>query len=159
MVSPGQAELFEMLKRELRLRSILVILLPIGAALMWVAADRQEIFWAGLVVSAIQLCLLGLLLAWTKWGRYLNILDYFVLTMDVVAITIGLHFLGGIEFPFDWVYAVILASISIVRGMRAGLIFAQWSIVCYGLLAWAEYSRALPHMALFSIFVSTPPLQ
>jgi signal transduction histidine kinase len=156
MISPGQAELLEILRRELRLRSILVVLLPIGAAVMWLAVDRQEIFWAGLVVSAIQLCLLGLILAWTKWGRYLKTLDYFVLTMDIVSITIGLHYLGGIEFPFDWVYAVILASISIVRGLTVGLIFAQWSVICYGLLAWAEYSRVLPHMALFSIFISTP---
>jgi len=156
MPSPTDAELMELIKRESRFRPLLIIAVPVGAAIMWLAVDRMEIFWAGLVIAAIELVLLFLQVSWLRWGKHLVVLDYFTMAVDVVAITLGLHFLGGVEFPFDWIYAVSLASISIARGMKAGLIFAQWSILCYGGLLWAEFRGILPHMALFPIFVQSP---
>ncbi len=156
MRSLTNAELAELTRRESRLRLLLIVVLPIGGALMWLALDRIEILVASLMVMAIELALLGLQKIWLRWGRHLLALDYVTMVMDVLAITIGLHFLGGAEFPFDWIYAVMLASISIARGMGTGLIMAQWCTLAYGALLWAEYTGALPHMALFPIFVASP---
>lgn len=156
MRSLTNAELAELIKRDSRLRFLLILALPVGGALMWRVLDRIEILLAALVVAAIELALRGLQSIWLRWGRHLLVLDYFTMFMDVLAITLGLHYLGGVEFPFDWVYAVLLASVSIARGMGTGLVVAQWCILAYGGLLWAEYSGALPHMALFPIFVASP---
>ena len=143
-------------KRETRFRLLTIGGLVSGGALASLIFDRPEILWAVLLIAAIQACMLGLVYTWGRWGKHLFAMDNFALATDVVSITLGLHFLGGVEFPFDWIYAVYLSAISITRGLRTGLILAQWSIICYGTLVWAEYSGTWPHMALFPIFVRAP---
>jgi len=156
MQSLSNTELAELIRRESRLRLLLIVALPVGGALMWLALDRIELLVAALVVTALELALLGLQHIWLRWGHHLSALDYLTMFMDVLAITLGLHYLGGAEFPFDWVYTVLLASISIARGMGTGLIIAQWCTLAYGGLLWAEYNGVLPHMALFPIFIASP---
>lgn len=156
MVSRTQEEIRETIQRDARYRVATLVSILLGAALASQLLDRPEILWAGGVIALLQVCSLGLIYTWLRWNRYLATLDHFILALDIIAITLGLHFLGGVEFPFDWIYAVALMATSISRGLRTGLLAAAWSILCYGTLLVAEYAGLWPHMALFPIFVRTP---
>lgn len=143
-------------RHEQRFRLLTVAGVVAGGALASFLLDRVEVLWAVLLIAAIELAMLGVVATWSRWGRHLFVMDSFALAADVLAITLGLHFLGGVEFPFDWIYAVYLSAVSISRGPRTGLILAQWSILCYGTLIWAEYQGLWPHMALLPVFARSP---
>ena len=149
-------EIAQTIRTETRFRIPVLASVLVGSTLASLILDRQEILFAGLLICAVEGGVLGLMFSWLKWNKHLLVLDYFVLAMDIVAITLGLHFLGGVEFPFDWIYAVALMAIAISRGLRVGLWAAAWSIVCYAALIWAEYKGIWPHMTLFPIFVQVP---
>jgi signal transduction histidine kinase len=156
MISRTDAEIRKAIQRDTRYRFIVLAALLMGAGVAGRILNRPEIFWAGLLLSMIELATVGLVFAWLKWDRYLFVLDHFVIAVDIIVITLGLHFLGGVEFPFDWIYAVALVAISISRGLATALFAAVWSILCYGTMLLAEFQGYWAHMALFPVFARTP---
>ena len=156
MSSRTRDEVTQSISRETRFRLIAVAGVLVGGVVASLVLDRSEILLAGLLICALEICNYGVVTTWLRWDKHLLALDYFSLVVDILAITLGLHFLGGVEFPFDWIYAVALMAISISRGLRVGLFAVAWSIACYGALLWSEYRGVWPHMTLFPVFVQTP---
>lgn len=85
-------------------------------------------------------------LAWissSKWARYRI---YFAVSLDVLSITIILHYLGGIESSFWWIYVTVLIAVALMHGLRFGLYAAGFSIFMYSMLLITEFNGIVKHV-------------
>jgi PAS domain S-box-containing protein len=101
--------------------------------------------------TMLLLCSIALLcslisLVWTLWGKWLQWSVYFVTFIDLLLITIAIHYLGGIESTFSWVYVVVLIAIALLHGVKIGVYFAAISSVMYSALLFAEFSGTIRHI-------------
>jgi PAS domain-containing protein len=105
-------------------------------------------------------CLIGLTnslfpLRWEIRGETPRYGLYWTSFFDILLITIAVHFLGGIETWFSWVYAVFLISISTMRGFRLGIYAAVVSSLMNCALMVGEFLDILPHVA-YTTFLLNP---
>jgi signal transduction histidine kinase len=67
---------------------------------------------------------------------------------DIVALTLLLHFSGGIENPFYLFYIVHVAAASVLLPRRYSLLYAALATVLFSGLVMAEYYQWIPHVHL-----------
>ena len=81
--------------------------------------------------------------------RLLNRLANAQIPLDLLALAVLLHLSGGVENPFAYyfVFHVIIASVLLSR--RASFLQAGFASLLLPLLAWLEFSGALPHYCVF----------
>jgi len=68
--------------------------------------------------------------------------------LDLVALTALLHFTGGIENPFIFIYVLHIILASIALHYRVVYIVATAAIVMVSLLVGLEYAEVIPHVNL-----------
>jgi len=81
-------------------------------------------------------------------ARPLRILTNFQISADFLALTIMLHFAGGIENPFIVYYIFHMIMASIVLAPRDSFFQVTLALILIGILSLFEYSGILPHYAL-----------
>jgi signal transduction histidine kinase len=65
---------------------------------------------------------------------------------DIVAITAGIHYGGGVDqVSAPLLYAAVIALAGLLLAERAAFVAAGGSALSYALLVWAEYAKLLPH--------------
>ncbi len=144
-------ELIEKMERGIKERlAALVGLVTIGLLLALIL-DTPAVYPVMLGLGGLELGLILLYSLWTKTGRHPLLLTYTALTTDLLVMTAVVYFLGSVEFPFDWIYAVNLAAIAVIRGTRVGLVFALLSTFLYGGLAILQLHGILPHPDIYAI--------
>jgi len=67
---------------------------------------------------------------------------------DIVALTLLLHFSGGIENPFYLFYIVHVAAASVLLPRRYSLLYAALATALFSGLVMAEYYQWIPHVHL-----------
>jgi signal transduction histidine kinase len=80
-----------------------------------------------------------------RWGRRFAFAQ---VVADLVALTVLLHFLGGIETPFYMFYLFHVGFGSIMLSRRDAYVVAALAAGLFVLLIGAEYLRWLPHVHL-----------
>ncbi len=83
---------------------------------------------------------------WIAWGKAVRYRLVFAVPVDIFLVTLGIHYVGGIETLFSWVYAVILIAIAALYGVKAGFLAACLSSVMYSLLLFGEFKGVIPHI-------------
>ena len=68
--------------------------------------------------------------------------------LDMLALTVLLHFTGGIENPFLFLYLIHTAGAGIVVPKRRAYELATLAIVMFALLVFLEYANLIPHVNL-----------
>lgn len=71
--------------------------------------------------------------------------------VDVLGVTIGIHFGGGpdnVSGPL--LYTIIIGLGGLVLSERAALLAAAGSTLLYGLMVWAEHVKLLPHYLAYA---------
>jgi len=96
-------------------------------------------------------CLIGtvancLSFLWIAWGKGIQYRIYYASFVDFLLITIALHYLGGIEESFSWIYAVALIVIASRHGLRIGVYSAMVSFLMYSTLLVTEFIGAIQHI-------------
>ncbi|GAB4346698.1 MAG: hypothetical protein Kow0099_28180 [Candidatus Abyssubacteria bacterium] len=82
---------------------------------------------------------------WVIWGKGLRYRVYFASLVDVVLVTVAIHYIGGIEAPASWVYAVVAIAYASLHGMRVGIYTAAMSSAIFSMLLFAEYAGFISH--------------
>jgi len=70
------------------------------------------------------------------------------LASDVVALTVVLHFTGGIENPFYLFYIVYVTAASVLLPRAYGYLYAGAAAALFSMLVIAEYFQWMPHVHL-----------
>jgi len=104
-----------------------------------------------LLIPVLVACFVGVIgnclsLVWVAWGRGIPYRIYFATFIDVLLITIALHYLGGIEESFSWIYAVALMVIASRHGLRIGIYAAGISSLMYSALLIGDFSGLIHHV-------------
>jgi len=68
--------------------------------------------------------------------------------LDMVTLTAVLHFTGGIENPFIFLFVLHIIAVGIVLPYRSVYLLATEAILLVGLLVGLEYSGIIPHVNL-----------
>ncbi len=110
-----------------------------------------------IVPALLSLCSMGfaanlILLLWILWGRGLRNSMYYATFVDVFLITVAVHYLGGIESTFSWVYVVALIAVALLHGVRMGIYLAVVSSLLYTGLLYGEFLRYIPHVDFNRIY-------
>lgn len=103
------------------------------------------------VRPVLLLCFIGSVsnlvsLLWIMWGQGLKYNIYFATLIDVILITVALHYLGGIESTFSWVYVIVMVAVASLHGIKIGMYVATMSSLCYSALLVGEFSGIIPHI-------------
>ena len=75
--------------------------------------------------------------------------------LDLIALTVLLHFTGGIENPFIFYFVFHIISASILLHYRTVYLLATAAISMVTLLVWLEYSGVIPHVNLEGFVLPT----
>jgi signal transduction histidine kinase len=80
--------------------------------------------------------------------RKAEIYGYIQILLDLVALTVLIHFTGGIENPFIFFYLVHTTVAGIVLPKRRAYELATFAILMCSLLLFLEYADVIPHVNL-----------
>jgi len=132
--------------RGVKYRSVLILLLltliPASTLIREYEISQEALF---------VLLLIGVLnnlvaVIWIHIGRGLQYRAYFIALLDFLLITVGIHYLGGIEAMGVWVYALAIIAYASIHGLRMGIYTAVVSCLMYSSLLVAEFTGAIRHI-------------
>jgi len=83
---------------------------------------------------------------WIISGKKIQYRIYFAPFVDVFLVTAAVHYIGGIETPASWIYAVVIIAFASIHGVRIGIYTAAVSSLMYTSLLLAEYSGLIEHI-------------
>jgi signal transduction histidine kinase len=98
-----------------------------------------EVFLLAFLINGIFVVLIK-----QKWC--LRIVKHLQPVINILLITIGVHYTGGVESVFIFLYLMVITGESIRMGIKRGYIFAAISLVCYGLMLAMEFKGIIPHI-------------
>lgn len=81
-------------------------------------------------------------------SRRCQVLVSIQLLADLIALTLLLHFSGGLENPFYVLYLLHVTLASVLLSRRLGLLFAGLALAFYACLVALEYWKIIPHIHL-----------
>jgi len=153
--TPIDVELNERIDRLIRFRWLVVL----GALFIVFAGNR---FLPGtlqmlplLVVIAILAVCNVLFFLWFRWLRSAEVISrhyakfiHIQLVLDILLLTIFLHFLGGMETPFFFFYLIYVVIASILLTRTASLVYAGLVSLMYFALLSLEWLEIIPHYNL-----------
>ena len=134
--------------RPVKVRFAIVGLLSLMAFLLLPILDSEYSFRPLAILFLAALVNNLIFFVWTIWGRWFRYRVYFLTCADILLITMGVHYIGGIESTLSWVYAVALITISLLHGMRVGVFAAVVSSLMYAALLFGEFHGIIPHIGL-----------
>jgi len=98
----------------------------------------------------VLLCLASLAnlisLGWVVSEKQLPLRIYYAIFADFLLITIAVHYLGGIEAPVFWIYAIALFAIALMHGLRIGVYAAIVASLLYSSLLIGEFFGIIKHV-------------
>lgn len=98
-------------------------------------------------------CLInGIFLVFIKQKRCLIIVKHIQPVINILLITIGVHYTGGIESMFTYLYLMVITGESIRMGIKRGYVFAAISLLCYGIVIVIEFAGIIPHIHTSTFF-------
>lgn len=100
-----------------------------------------------LVIISAAMCANFVSFVWIIWGKGVRYRVYFAAFMDLALVTLAVHYVGGIETPAVWVYAVVVIAYSSLYGLRVGVYTAALSTALYTGLLYAEFMGAIEHVS------------
>lgn len=135
----------------LRVRFAVNVVFLVVAFLLFPFADMDFV-----VHPLLLLCFVGLAgnlisFLWLLSGKHVQYHIHFVAFVDVVLITIAVHYLGGIESTFSGLYIVVLVAAALTHGPRMGIYVAAVSSILFSGLLIAEFAGIIPHVDLSEI--------
>ncbi|UCD57763.1 MAG: PAS domain S-box protein, partial [Candidatus Hydrogenedentota bacterium] len=88
-----------------------------------------------------------LIILWIVWGKGLRYIPYFAASLDISLITVGIHYLGGIEAPISWIYAVCIMTVALVHGFKMSIYSALLCSLMYSTMLLAETAGLIKHVS------------
>jgi len=134
--------------RHLKIRFAINAFFLVAALVLAPLLDGNSIVLPLLLLCSVGFASNFVSFLWIMQGRGLQYHIYFSTSVDVLLITIGVHYVGGIESTFSWVYVVILIAVALLHGFKAGIFVAIISSISYSGLLFAEFTGIIPHIDL-----------
>jgi two-component system cell cycle sensor histidine kinase/response regulator CckA len=85
-------------------------------------------------------------LFWITQRKGIRFIPYFAASLDIVLITFAVHYLGGIEAPIVWIYAVCIMTVALVHGFKMSIYSALLCSLLYSALLIAESAGFIKQM-------------
>jgi two-component system phosphate regulon sensor histidine kinase PhoR len=146
-----ERELFISLKSRNKMIFIVIIsaLLLIGVAMLMKLNIPYHIIF-GLIIFA---CVInGICYIIIKQRLFLKWLKNFQPIINLLLITSGVHYTGGIESIFSYLYLMVIAGESIRGGIKRGWVFAGISVALFSLIVILEARDVIPHIHVCDFF-------
>jgi len=146
--------------KRIKARFIVIAVLLVTAVVFTPLLEGQPVILPVLVLCSIAFVSNLLSLIWTLRGRGLRYRIYFATFIDVLLITIAIHYIGGIESTFSWIYVLAMITVAWLHGIRVGIYVATVSSIMYTVLLVAEFSGFIPHVGfnrINPIFLTEDP--
>jgi PAS domain S-box-containing protein len=99
-----------------------------------------------LLLSSLGLVSNLISLLWIMWGKGLKYNTYFATFVDALLITIAVHYLGGIESTFSWVYVIALVAVASLHGIGIAIYIATVCSLLFTGLLLLEFWKIIPHV-------------
>jgi signal transduction histidine kinase len=161
---PWRAELIDRIDWMVRLRWLAVV----GTVVVVVVASARLPGVLPVINLLVLSVLIGLynvffyiyareLRTWTDQDRKLRratLLVHAQIVLDLLCLTLLLHYSGGVESPFFAYYVLHIILASILLSRLASFCYAALAVFLYSVMALAEYSGVWPHVHLVSILDS-----
>ncbi|MFH1097524.1 MAG: ATP-binding protein [Candidatus Desantisbacteria bacterium] len=128
--------------------SVLLILI-----VAWIS--RITIPYTTLIGIIFLTCLLnGIFLIFIRQKLWLEPIKSIQPVINILMITIGIHYTGGIESIFVYLYLMVIIGESIRTGIKRGYVFAALSLLCYGIVIALEFANIIPHIHTSNFFAT-----
>jgi PAS domain S-box-containing protein len=100
------------------------------------------------IMATLALALASNILSfyWIASGKLLRLRTYVAGVIDILLVTVLIHYLGGIEAPLIWFYVVVLIATAPLHGVNFGIFMATIGSLAYMALLFSESSGAIPHV-------------
>lgn len=130
------------------------------ALLTWLGTNLFdfELNKLGLYLLAICLAIENLIALWLleqikkkrkkKFYKRIRLSIHFQIFFDLAVLTGILHFTGGIENPFFFIYIFHMVISSILLSRTGAFIQTTIALVLFGMLIFAEFNNLIPHYCL-----------
>jgi signal transduction histidine kinase len=142
--------------------AVIHLIALLGAAVLTLLATQLVPGLAGgplwLIIGALAACNLGLLVYWRSDyparsdPRLQTILLHVQIWLDLVGLTLLLHFAGGAENPFFPFLALPVMMAAALLPRRVAFGYAAAATLLYALLLWVEFAGWLPHSPPAGLF-------
>lgn len=118
---------------------LLVTFLFLGSAGILAVREHPPFALTPLFVLVVCTCVLSILyLVWLKCARSITTLCSLQIWIDVVLITAVVHYTGGIESFFAFVYIFPVLAAAILLSRQSSLLLAGGSTILYGILIYLQ---------------------
>ena len=136
-----------------RNRMVCFVLFSVILILLAAWMNKFSISYPHIIGIILLTCLInGIFLVFTKQKRCLRTVKHIQPVMNVLLITLGIHYTGGIESIFAYLYLMVITGESIRMGIKRGYVFAVISLLCYGMVVALECADILPHIHTSDFF-------
>lgn len=105
-----------------------------------------SIIWPALILCSIGFVCNFISLAWVMAAKRVQYRVYFATFVDIFLITAAVHYCGGLESTFSWIYVVVLITIGYLHGTRISMYAASLSWLMYFALLVCEFKGLIPHV-------------
>ncbi|MFH1897391.1 MAG: ATP-binding protein [Candidatus Desantisbacteria bacterium] len=141
----------------LQSRSKLVFIVSSSVLLILIVAwiSGITIPYTTLIGIIFLTCLLnGIFLIFIRQKLWLEPIKSIQPVINILMITIGIHYTGGIESIFVYLYLMVIIGESIRTGIKRGYVFAALSLLCYGIVIALEFANIIPHIHTSNFFAT-----
>jgi len=126
--------------------SVLLILL-----IAWI--NRISISYTMVIGIIFLTCLInGIFFMFIRQKLWLELIKHIQPVINILMITIGIHYTGGIESIFVYLYLMVITGESIRMGIKRGYVFTAFSLLCYGIVLALEFANIIPHIHTSNFF-------
>ncbi|MEK7813828.1 MAG: hypothetical protein AAB296_08715, partial [Candidatus Desantisbacteria bacterium] len=139
----------------LQSRNRMVYFVLLSAILILLAAwmSKLSISYPHVIGIFFLACLInGIFLIFIKQKWCLRVVKHIQPVINILLITISIHYTGGIESIFTYLYLMIITGEAIRMGIKRGYVFAAVSLLCYGMVAALECAEVIPHIHTSGFF-------
>ncbi|MDI6781821.1 MAG: ATP-binding protein [bacterium] len=136
-----------------RTKMVFFVLLSIILILLAAWMNKLSISYVPVIGIIFLTCLInGVFLVFIKQEWCLRMVKQVQPVINILLITIGIHYTGGIESIFVYLYLMVITGESIRMGIKRGYFFATVSLLCYGLVIALEFMGTIPHIHTSDFF-------
>ncbi len=136
-----------------RTKMVFFVLLSILLILSVAWISKLSISFSHIIGIIFLTCLInGMFSVFIKQKWCLRTIKHVQPVINILLITIGIHYSGGIESIFIYLYLMVITGESIRMGIKRGYFFATICLLCYGMVIALEFTGAIPHIHTSDFF-------
>lgn len=144
-------EILMLLQSRNKMIFIAIISIPLILMIAWI--NNISISYIMVILLLLFACLInGIFLMLIRQKLWLNLIKYLQPVINILLITTTIHYTGGIESIFIYLYFMMITGESIRMGIKSGYVFAALSMLCYGMVIVLEFAGILPHIHTSDFF-------